>query len=190
MTTAPDFPLLGEPLALDLVNTRMRRDGAALDLLATPVALTAWLRAEHQRVAWTGRAAKPDLMAVQTLRDAIALLLQASSSNARPPTQALHTLNQALANSPPPLRLLWTATGPSLAPPAAGSRLVTLLRALATDAVSLLTGSDAGRVRICAHPDCILQFVARNPRRRWCSSTGCGNRARVAQHYLRQHEER
>jgi predicted RNA-binding Zn ribbon-like protein len=41
------FPLLGEPLVLDLMSTRVRRNGASVDLLDTPSALSAWLRAER-----------------------------------------------------------------------------------------------------------------------------------------------
>src|SRR5574337_172687 len=127
MTAAYHFPLLGEPLALDLVNTRVRRDHADLDLLDSPSALAAWLHLEPPRLAWSGSAGEADLRAVPELR-----------------------------------------------------------HALAADAVSVLTGPAATRLRVCAHPDCVLQFVALNPRRRWCSTAVCGNRARVARHYQRQ----
>jgi predicted RNA-binding Zn ribbon-like protein len=84
-------------------------------------------------------------------------------------------------------RLVWTAAGPQLAPPTmtASSRRAALLRTLAADAEAVLPGPSAGLRRECAHPDCVLQFIARNPRRRWCTASGCGNRARVARHYLR-----
>jgi predicted RNA-binding Zn ribbon-like protein len=63
-----------------------------------------------------------------------------------------------------------------------------VLQQLAADAVAVLTGPQAGRLRRCANPDCVLQFIASNPRRRWCSSALCGNRARVARHYRRHRE--
>ena len=63
-----------------------------------------------------------------------------------------------------------------------------LLGELAADAITVLTGPQAERLRQCANPDCILQFVADNPRQRWCSSALCGNRARVARHYRRHNE--
>lgn len=49
MSVSRRFLLLGEPLALDLVNTRIRRDGVNVDLLDKPAALTAWLQAGHGR---------------------------------------------------------------------------------------------------------------------------------------------
>ena len=185
MMAALHFPLLGEPVSLDLVNTRIRHGGADVDLLDTPSALTTWLAAESGRLSWSGVVTAADLRAVRALRDAIAALLRARRVRARPPAGAMKVVNAALSASAPATRLAWTARGPRAERRAAGSRRDTLLRALALDAVSILTGPDATLVRTCEHPDCVLQFLARHPRRRWCSATVCGNRARVARHYMR-----
>lgn len=183
------FPLLGEPIALDLVNTRVRRQGEIVDLLDTPAALAAWLRHEHERLPWAGAVTRGDVAAVRELRDAVAALLDAAQQRIPAPAGALHSLNAALAHGhAASLRLGWTDTQPRLVAPRARTRRSVLLHALAADAVALLTGPNAKRVRQCAHPDCILRFVAANPRRRWCCDATCGNRARVARHYLRHHE--
>lgn len=182
------FPLLNEPLALDLVNTRIRRDGVEVDLLDSPAALAAWLRAEHKRVAWTGAIDAADLANVRTLRDAIDRLLRARRGHVRPARADVHRVNHALASGPALPQLGWGAAGPSLKSPPAPARRCVLLHALASDALTLLTGPCADQVRACAHPDCRLQFVARNPRRQWCSGRLCGNRARVATHYRRHHQ--
>ncbi len=189
MTAASAFLLLGEPLALDLVNTCVRRAGVDIDLLETPLALTAWLAAEAGRVPWVGACDKADLQAVQTLREAIAALLRAQRAGVRPATSALRQVNAALVPSAASSRLVWANAGPRLVPPVLARKRDALLRALAVDAVGLLTGRDATALRTCAHPDCVLQFVARNPRRRWCSAALCGNRARVARHYRRERDE-
>lgn len=181
------FPLHGEPLALDLVNTRFRSGGADVDSLDTPAALMAWLGMERTRAAWHGKATADDLAAVRELRDAIDCLLHARRAGSRPPRVAVACVNRALAAGGTHQRLTWGAAGPALAASSAQAQRLGLLRELARDAVVLLTGPDAGRVRECAHPDCRLQFLARNARRRWCSGSTCGNRARVASHYQRQH---
>lgn len=186
-TTNHRFLLLGEPIALDLVNTRIRRDGEDVDTLATCAALTAWLRAERARVAWAGAVTGADLVAVRGLRDAIDSLLRARRAGTQPAQSAIARINRALASNATASRLRWTASGPALAPPPACARRHALLHALASSAVELLTRAPTDRVRECAHPDCRLQFLALNPRRRWCSSATCGNRARVAQHYQRHH---
>ena len=40
-------------------------------------------------------------------------------------------------------------------------------------------------IRRCAHPACVLYFYDPSGRRRWCSMTGCGNRAKAQRHYKR-----
>ncbi len=179
------FLLLGEPVSLDLVNTRVRAGGVDVDLLDKPSALAAWLAAERDRLPWSGTVTRADLQAVRTLRDSIAVLLSARRAHASPPRRALDTVNAALATAGRASRITWSRQRPRVELRAAGSRRDTLLHALAMDAARLLTGPDAKLVRTCEHPDCVLQFLARNPRRRWCSASVCGNRARVARHYCR-----
>jgi predicted RNA-binding Zn ribbon-like protein len=83
----------------------------------------------------------------------------------------------------------WAAR-PSIAPQlAAGGKLAWLtlrpveqmFATIARDAVDLLGGPLAGRIRECSAPDCALLFVdaSRPGRRRWCSSEACGNRVRT-----------
>jgi predicted RNA-binding Zn ribbon-like protein len=190
MTVASGFLLLGEPLALDLVNTHVHRGGVDVDLLDTPRALTAWLAAEADRLPWSGTCNAADLLAMRALRAAIAELLRARRAGVRPAAAALRQVNAALVTAAASSRLVWAAGGPRLAPSTLARKRGGLLHALAVDALGLLTGRDADAVRTCEHPDCVLQFVARNPRRRWCSTALCGNRARVARHYRRERDER
>lgn len=177
------FPLLGEPLSLDLVNTCIRRDDVTVDLLDTPAALDAWLRAEAKRVSWTGSASTADWRAVRAMRDAIAELFCARREHTQPTPAAVAKVSDALSAPGARVRLVWTSQEPRLAPLSARSRRSVLLGELTADAVAVLTGPQAVYLRTCANPDCVLQFIAHNPRRRWCSSALCGNRARVARHY-------
>ena len=61
---------------------------------------------------------------------------------------------------------------------------------IARDAVDLLTGPLADRIRECAAPDCALLFVdcSRPGRRRWCSGEACGNRVRTKAYRQRRTE--
>jgi predicted RNA-binding Zn ribbon-like protein len=187
MNATPHFPLLGEPLSLDLVNTRIRRNGADIDLLSTPDALNAWLRAQTKRLIWAGPVNKTGWLAVCALRAAIAELFRARRDRSLPTAAAVTKVNKALA-VPTRMRLVWTGRQPRVVLLSANSRCSVLLRELAADALAVLTGPQAERLRKCANPDCVLQFVASNPHRHWCSSALCGNRARVARHYRLHHE--
>lgn len=185
MTDPVRFPLLGEPLALDLVNTRALRHGVVVDFLDRPAALSAWLRVERERMEWRGRATRSDLAALRALRDTLDHLLFARLAGVDPPDGALRALNRTLAGKRESVRLEWTRSGPRKAGAVAGTVRNQLLRTLALDALELLTGPAAAKLRACRHPDCRMLFVATNPRRQWCSTATCGNRARVSRHYAR-----
>jgi predicted RNA-binding Zn ribbon-like protein len=55
------------------------------------------------------------------------------------------------------------------------------LSTIARDAINLLSGAFADRIRECESPDCFLIFVdtSRPGRRRWCAMEICGNRHKV-----------
>jgi predicted RNA-binding Zn ribbon-like protein len=186
MTDQAGFALLGEPLSLDLVNTRVRRDAGTVDLIGTPPALTAWLTAQACRLPVPATVTYAQVRAVCALREAITDLLTAHQFRSIPPGRALATVNAALRTPATAPRLAWAAAGPRLRTQRA-AQPAEVLRALALDVATLLTGPDADLVRTCEHPDCVLRFLARNRNRRWCSATNCGNRARVARHYARHH---
>jgi len=57
--------------------------------------------------------------------------------------------------------------------------------AVARAAGDLLTGPDLTQVRACPGDDCGWLFVDRRGRRRWCSMSACGNRAKVRAHARR-----
>jgi predicted RNA-binding Zn ribbon-like protein len=64
------------------------------------------------------------------------------------------------------------------------SPVTTGLAQVAEQAVELLGGPEATRLRACYAPGCVLYFMKTHPRREWCS-VACGNRVRAARHYQR-----
>lgn len=58
---------------------------------------------------------------------------------------------------------------------------------IALDAWKVLTPERLARLRECAGRDCSRFFIdeSRNGSRRWCSMSGCGNRAKARRHYRR-----
>jgi predicted RNA-binding Zn ribbon-like protein len=69
-----------------------------------------------------------------------------------------------------------------------GDPLDDALAAVAEPLVALIASGDTGRLRICAHDGCrwVFQDASRTGRRRWCSMTSCGNRAKAARHRARK----
>jgi predicted RNA-binding Zn ribbon-like protein len=66
-----------------------------------------------------------------------------------------------------------------------------LLSSVARDAIDVIGGPRAARLKRCEGSRCALLFVdtSRSGHRRWCSMERCGNRAKVAAHRRRRKEE-
>ncbi|OKJ94945.1 hypothetical protein AMK26_30390 [Streptomyces sp. CB03234] len=181
-------PLTGEPLALDLVNTRPATAGGRTDLLDTPERLAAWLALEEARMGPETGGDVPteaDLAAIHAVRAHTERAVHALLRGQEPPAAALRGLTDAQRVAPAVRELTWDGgrvtptvrrTGPL------GIRLAALLAEAAAD---LLTDPAIGRLRECEADDCVMLFLPANPRRRWCSAARCGNRARVARYYQR-----
>lgn len=171
-------------LALDLPATLAARlKPEPRDLLATPRDLGRWLAA-------AGLAQRPpeptaeELEQARDLREALYRLALASARGRSFAAKDRALLNRWAAEAPPapqlgPKGITWTGGG-----------VRSLLAAVARDGVELLGGPLAARIRECAGEGCALLFVdaSRSGERRWCSMTGCGNKAKVAELRRRRRE--
>lgn len=175
-----DRPLLGEPPAMDLLNTRWIAGGVHHDLLEAPGGLERWLADNGLADRFPAdEAALPPLLRV---RAALADLVAEPGAPA-----AVAELNEVLARGS--VRRLLGEQGPDTAvdldDPSWGPAWVA-----AADYLDLLRAPD--RIRRCGHPDCVLYFfdTSKNGTRRWCSMAGCGNRAKAARHQARARADR
>ncbi|WP_405165753.1 CGNR zinc finger domain-containing protein [Nocardia sp. NBC_01499] len=166
-------PHLGEPLALDLLNTRWNENGHPQDLLIDVAGLAVWLAS----AGLTDRATADEatLNAVLTARAAIYDVVR----NAAPTA-----LNEVLEHGR--IRRTLTDTGPEDVTDIPDT---TWLPAwLAADNLLHLLTEAPDRIRQCAHPDCVLFFydTSKNGTRRWHSMATCGNRTKAARHYAKK----
>ncbi len=174
------FRFRGGSCVVDLAATlRARLSPAPLELLGTPADLGRWLVSSGMAES-TPETTPDDLLAAKVLREAIYTL--AARKGGAKIKEARQTLNQIAAGSPavPQFKSDGTAvlTGPASA----------LLVSLAREAVQLFGSDMAELVRKCESPVCGLYFVdtSRKGDRRWCSMSGCGNKAKVADFRRRQ----
>ncbi|MFF5531702.1 CGNR zinc finger domain-containing protein [Streptomyces cinerochromogenes] len=179
MSTARDpRPLTGEPLALDLLNTRWNRDGVTQDLLADTDGLAVWLASNG--LAGTRPAGAEALDHLRAAREAIKAAVDGAPEEAAPLVDAVLEHGR--------IRARLTAGGPAEEPefadPAWGPAWLA-----ARNYLELLTRAPE-RIRSCAGGHCILYFfdTSRNGTRRWCSMAACGNRAKASRHYARSKE--
>lgn len=119
------------------------------------------------------------LDAARALREAVYRIARALIAG-RPPAGADEAVVNAVAAAPPLVPVLRAGTSRLTVPLAGGEQAA--LSTVARDAVDLFSGAATGRIRECASPECGLLFVdtSRPGRRRWCSSTACGTKARTA----------
>ncbi|MET9293314.1 CGNR zinc finger domain-containing protein [Streptomyces sp. NPDC003077] len=164
-------------LCLELLTTGGPGPFRKYEVLHAPADLAAW--ADRSRLTPT-----PDLdispsevTAARRLRDALHRVAVARTRNEPSAPRDLDTLNEAAAHPP-----LSPAIGPDGERRWSGtSNGTALLATVARDAIDLLTGPFAHRVRICAAENCYLIYVdtSRPGRRRWCSMEHCGNLHKV-----------
>jgi predicted RNA-binding Zn ribbon-like protein len=177
-----EAPMVGDHLALDLLNTEAANNGEMVDFWHSGADVLAWL---------TRHGVTPP---AGSKVDAAALLVQA---------QALRTLARKLivrhkdgkdgAIAPLNAYLHAAVSAPHLARgndgklaltrmPAADP-VATMLGHLAEAVAQLLVEGDVALIKQCEHPDCILWFYDRTKarKRRWCSMALCGNRYKAAQ---------
>ncbi|MEU3450901.1 CGNR zinc finger domain-containing protein [Streptomyces thermolilacinus] len=176
MTASDPRPLVGEPVSLDLLNTRWVADGVPKDLLTDVEGLAVWLASTG--LADRFRADAATLGHTLRAREALAV---AVDSPGDPRGAAL--LNDVLDHGR--IRATLTPEGPGeeaeFTDPAWGPAWTA-----ARDYLDLLRRAP-DRVRACAHEACVLHFfdTSRNGTRRWCSMAVCGNRAKASRHYAR-----
>ncbi|MEU0783921.1 CGNR zinc finger domain-containing protein [Streptomyces sp. NPDC006173] len=181
-------PLIGEPLALDLINTRPIDPSGRADLIATPRRLAAWLALQDDRMPTAARGLTPgpaDLAALHAVRAAAEAVVRALLDDDEPPRSALRELTIAQRAAPSVRELAWDGSAVTAEPCRAGPPEAILAAVFAEAVTDLLTGSGLEKVRECEAADCVMLFRPAHPRRRWCSPTRCGNRARVARYYQR-----
>ncbi|MBY8345022.1 CGNR zinc finger domain-containing protein [Streptomyces spinosirectus] len=176
MPTAPDpRPLTGEPLALDLLNTRWNREGVAQDLLTDTDGLAVWLTANGL----DGRFEADATTLRHTLQARDALKKAVDGSVA----EGADAVDAVLAHGR--IRLTLTSGGPGELPefddPSWGAAWLA-----ARNYLELLSAAP-DRIRACSGHACVLHFydTSRNGTRRWCSMASCGNRAKASRHYAR-----
>ncbi|MEZ0068666.1 putative RNA-binding Zn ribbon-like protein [Streptacidiphilus sp. MAP12-20] len=179
-------PLVGEPLALDLVNTRAHTPEGELDLLDDEAGFQAWIDAERGRL--TPPHAPIELGALRSLRAHVSDAVEHARVGTPPPPAALAAIGEAQRAAPAHRELVWADGAVIASVRRPGDATARLLAELAEAAAELLTDPAIGKVHRCEGPDCRLLFLPAHPRRRWCSPARCGNRVRVARYYQRHRD--
>ncbi len=167
-------------VCLDFVATVGERWRRSFERLLAPEDLARWC-VERGLLARSPTVSARQLIAARELREAINRLAR---PGVEPDPGDRAELNRWAAQ--PPLSPQLTELGDVVW--GSGRPVEAALATIARDAIDLLTGPLAARIRECGAPDCALLFVdaSRPGRRRWCSGAACGNRVRTRSYRARR----
>ncbi|NGN69527.1 CGNR zinc finger domain-containing protein [Streptomyces sp. A7024] len=183
MSSSDPRPLTGEPLAIDLLNTRWMDGDHVADLLDSTEGLAVWLASPPVAAQLPGPAPRADAATLDALHRARAALAKLVDDPADPAGR--RDLNTVLSHAR--VRHVLDPEGPATRPEADAPAWLPAWAA-AENYLRLLEDRP-DRIRPCAGPTCILHFydVSKNGTRRWCSMAICGNRSKAKGHYRRTH---
>ncbi|MQA04524.1 MAG: 4-hydroxybenzoyl-CoA reductase [Streptosporangiales bacterium] len=175
----------GRP-CLNLLATIGRRGSTSVERIPAPADLATWL-VDADLLDDLVPLDLGDLDRMRRLRDAAYAVVDAARHARTPAAGAVRLVNAAAAHPTPQLRL-----NPSGRTAARRSDhpVEAALAVLARDTIDLVTGPELTRVHECAATECRMLFLdtSRGTRRRWCSMTRCGNRAKVRTHAARNRQ--
>lgn len=180
----PHAPMLGDHLAMDLLNTKVRSGDMVVDYWESDADVLRWLRQnEISVVLQPSHLADGKLLShAKALRTISYQLI--SSFKQKHQLQDISELNTYLHKY---------VSAPHIAQDGDGKLTITrisrsdtaasMLGQVAESVAQLLVEGNATLVKQCEHPDCILWFYDRTKahKRRWCSMATCGNRHKAAQ---------
>lgn len=172
-------------LCLDFANTRYwRGQEVPTETLNAPADLAAWARATKPLPA-------KEFDRAIALREAVYRLLDAQALGKAAPSRDLEALNEALAQAPARTTLKRGRDGYEWNVDTKSGTALALLAPVLWSAGDLLAGPRLDKVRRCANPECGWLFLddSRAGKRRWCSMSACGNRAKARRHYHKSKEQ-
>ena len=181
-TNEHHLDFVGDNLAINFINTRRMVEGKLTDTLQSGSDVKAWLKRLEVPVA-KGPLPFSDGMLLKGARELREIALAAVQDRKSGKKPSLTALNRFLANAPSHAMLKTDDAKNIRVTRVYGKETVEAFLAPVAEAVAdLLANGDFDLVRHCEGNACVLWFYDRTKghRRRWCTSTGCGNRAKVA----------
>lgn len=198
------FFWIGELTCLDFVNTERMKQGERVDLLPDNSTALDWLvqaklvtREESLSLErdWQQHPeeAALALTEIRQLRSVIRHLADEIFDTGTVSLETLAALNHYVRQRSGHHQIEKQAEGSFAERFIEGSPHLTvpvLLGRLAQTASDMLCHADLSLIHRCENPNCILYFydTTKNHTRRWCSMSGCGNRAKAAAHYQRKRQ--
>jgi predicted RNA-binding Zn ribbon-like protein len=173
---------VGDNLAINFINTRRMIEGQLTDTLQSDSDVKAWLKRLEVPVA-KRTPHFGDGVLLEGTRELREIALAAVKDRKSGKKPSLVALNRFLADAPSHAVLTTDDARNIRVTRVYGNETLEAFLAPVAEAVAdLLADGDFNLVRHCKGDACVMWFYDRTKghHRRWCTSTGCGNRAKVA----------
>ena len=179
--------IAGGPLWVNFANSWVLATKGRPDIAGSPESLQWWLSTMGLQA--PSRIGSADLKVVSNLRESVYRIIDSIDRGGMLGTEDLEQVNAILRKQNNWFELNQRNDGAILKKEFRS--IDTIEQALGPIVESLadtLAHGELARLRTCAHPDCILKFYddSKNGTRRWCTMSGCGNRAKAAAYLQRK----
>ena len=182
-TNPPEAPMLGDHLAMDLLNTEAIVDGHPVDYWHSGEDVRKWLARHGIAPMDADGPVDPEALLARgiALRSLVRRLVEQRKQGTLGDIAALDAYLRAYVSAPHLARD--SEGGLTLTRQARAEPIASMLGPLAEATAQLLVDGDFDLVKQCQHPECVLWFYDRTKahKRRWCSMALCGNRHKAAQ---------
>jgi predicted RNA-binding Zn ribbon-like protein len=194
------FPLVGNQLSLDFVNTKIVENGVPKDLLGGLADVAAWAvavklldlpKAKKLAKLWQEAGSRVEFEEVLRFRKLLHALVEELVRSESVTTPTLNAINTQLRKLNGYAEVLPSDEGFTKRFCLEVHAPSQLLAPVAEAAADLLCYGNPAYVKKCENPACVLYFYdgTKNHSRRWCSMKACGNRTKVAAFYQRQRQQ-
>ncbi|HYL98007.1 MAG TPA: CGNR zinc finger domain-containing protein [Blastocatellia bacterium] len=197
-STKSAFLFIGNYLCLDFVNTRILKAGNIVDMIGSFGGLAGWAAAakvfpeskiKSARTRWSTPAVRDCMSQALDLRSRMSVAVTRLSSGKQPSREIVDAVNRVLEKRIGHTRVVRERGQYKREFEAELNHPVQLIVPIAESFGDLLCYADPSLIKKCGNPECVLWFydTTRSHTRRWCRMSSCGNRAKAAAHYRRQH---
>lgn len=182
------FPLISGHLSLDFVNTELVKRGIRHDLLVTENDFVEWINTMKETGTLSPyqfgehKISADGFRRLKELRSVLHDTFEEIAEGTKPSDQWITHLEELNERAP----LSFKFISGTLEPIPTGPPEAALISLIAYDVIRLLASGDLLFLHRCANPDCVLLFMDRSGRRKWCSMKICGNRTKVARNQARR----
>jgi predicted RNA-binding Zn ribbon-like protein len=192
------FSLIANNLFLDFVNTQKIREGLPFETLETCADFVAWTvavklieveQAQELSEKWNEEiSGNKSLAETIKFRDILRQMTENIVFGKDIPPKTLTAINEKLKNMSGFSELEKTEAGFEKRFRFDLSEPAKLLQPIAESAADFLCYGNFELLKKCESSNCVLYFydTTKNHKRRWCSMSGCGNKAKAAAFYQRK----